>query len=146
MKKKRQNSERSWRKAQNTRQIQLIPKRFGSGVAYGDAGEVMLAVTADKFYINKPWSAIFGEAAFHFLLFFIISMISFHILLVPAVPLWVIEGYRFFYVFFKKLERFNISKIKFAVFGAAVILTELVAAHFLRELIYYVYKVIFWHI
>lgn len=140
MSKKR--TERSWEKARNSRRFRLIPKRLGSGVAYPDAKEAMTLLNGEKLWIIKPWRAIFGEAAFHFLMFFIISMMSFHIFLVPAVPLWVIEGYRFFYIFLKKLERFNISKVKFSIFGISIILIEIVASIFLRELIYYIFKVI----
>ena len=51
--------------------------------------------------------------------------------------------YKYFYVFLNKLGRFGISKLKYGIFSAIVIAGEIVASHFIRQLLLYAYKAIF---
>ena len=140
----KKHSERSWKKARNSdRSIVLVPSTSLS-TATLTAKDLVFSENSEISYLVKPWDAIFKIAFLWFLRFFAVAMLSFHILIVGLIPIWVIFIYNFFYVFFKRLKKFNISRIKFGIFSAFVIISEIVASHFLREIIMMIYKSIFW--
>lgn len=114
-----------------------------SADAYATAKEVMNLSKAENLYLCRPWKAIFHEAFMWFLRFFPLTMMSFYIFIIPLIPEWVMMLYRYFYIFLNKLERFGISKIKFGIFSAIVIILEITASHFIRELLFMAYKLIF---
>lgn len=140
----KKHSERSWKKARKSnRSIVLVPSTSLS-TATLTAKDLVFSENSEISYLVKPWGAIFKIAFLWFLRFFAVAMLSFHILIVGLIPIWVIFIYNFFYVFFKRLKKFNISRIKFGIFSAFVIISEIVASHFLREIIMMIYKSIFW--
>ena len=137
-------TDNSWRKARNKDGIIAIPKNSRSTAAM-TVKELLASEQMEISYLKKPWTAIFKAAFLWYLRFFALALLSFHLLIVGLVPIWIIFIYQFFYVFLKRLEKFGISKLKFGAFGVFVIVMEIVASHFIRELILLLYKMIFLH-
>ena len=69
---------------------------------------------------------------------------SFHLFIIQLVPAWIMMIYKYFYVFLNKLDRFGISKLKYGIFSTIVIAGEIIASHFIRQLLLYAYKAIFY--
>ena len=74
---------------------------------------------------------------------FPLALMSFHLFIIPLVPAWIMMIYKYFYVFLNKLGRFGISKLKYGIFSTIVIAGEIIASHFIRQLLLYAYKAIF---
>ena len=108
--------------------------------AYAVAREAIKTASAERMYLHRPWRLVFAETGKWFLKFLPLALLSFNILLIPLVPCWIIMLYNYFYVYFNKLNNFGISKIKFGIFSAFVIIAELIASHFIRLLAVYVYR------
>lgn len=113
------------------------------GDAYSAAKEAMRSANAERMYLCRPWRAIFAETLLWLLRFFPLALMSFHLFIIPLVPAWIMMIYKYFYVFLNKLDRFGISKLKYGIFSAIVIAGEIVASHFIRQLLLYAYKAIF---
>lgn len=114
------------------------------GDAYSAAREAMRSANAERMYLCRPWKAIFAETLLGLLRFFLLALMSFHLFIIPLVPAWIMMVYKYFYVFLNKLGRFGISKVKYGIFSATVIAGEIVASHFIRQLLLYTYKAIFY--
>ena len=114
------------------------------GDAYSAAREAMRSANAERMYLCRPWKAIFAETLLWLLRFFLLALMSFHLFIIPLVPAWIMMVYKYFYVFLNKLGRFGISKVKYGIFSATVIAGEIVASHFIRQLLLYTYKAIFY--
>ena len=103
----------------------------------------MRSANAERMYLCRPWRAIFAETFLWFLRFFPLALMSFHLFIIPLVPAWIMMIYKYFYVFLNKLDRFGISKLKYGIFSTIVIAGEIIASHFIRQLLLYAYKAIF---
>lgn len=114
-----------------------------SAGAYASAKAIMNLTNSENTYLRRPWKAIFHETFIWFLRFFPLALMSFYLFIIPLVPAWVMMLYKYFYVFLSKLKKFGISKIKYGIFSAVVIVLEVVASHFIRELLFMAYKLIF---
>ena len=114
------------------------------GDAYSAAREAMRSANAERMYLCRPWKAIFAETLLWLLRFFLLALMSFHLFIIQLVPAWIMMVYKYFYVFLNKLGRFGISKVKYGIFSATVIAGEIVASHFIRQLLLYTYKAIFY--
>lgn len=100
-----------------------------------DAAMLSQIAGMDSYYINKPKRLIILSLFRFYGYFFICSLLSFHILIVPMVPVWVYLLYKF-YIALKCLEKFNVSKQKVVVYSFVVIAFEIISSVYIRKVIW----------
>lgn len=95
------------------------------------------AVTGqEKLYIYKPWKTIFRALSYYYAFFAFLTLFSFNLLIMFLAPAWVMLLYQFF-ITLKWMENFNISPVKMAVFSALIEIGFIVAAPYVRKLLWW---------
>lgn len=92
----------------------------------------------ESYYIFKPMKDI--RDVFYrmfFVDFLICTMLSFHIFWVPMIPAWLYCIFRQ-YIRVRYLEKYNFSAGKVLILMLFVLSGEFVAAHYVRQLVWYI--------
>jgi len=103
-----------------------------SELAWRSAFSLRSASGGEKIYIYKPWKTIFRVLSCYYVFFAFLTLISFHVLILFLLPVWIILLYEF-YIALKWMENFNISPIKMTVFSLFIETGFIIASPYIRK-------------
>ena len=111
--------------------------RNGQRKPWNDVSLLNDVVGMDSYYINKPQKLIITTLFRFYGWFFICTLLSFHLLIIPMVPVWAYCMYRF-YIGLKCMEKYNVSKCKVVLYSCFVIVVESIISIYIRKAIWFV--------